>query len=259
MEMTMNSRLFLYLFLTGLLLVSLSLIAGIYRFLPIEDTITRQLLFGIAFQMWGIIVTVLIVKKVLDMRDAQRWESINKYVFGFLYLLTWGLVGEVFSIFGVKIDVKESSFIEKFGVQYMNPEHYREWKEKARQELEKVVKEGADTIRTNIKTWQPSKHKKFSSVLSVFQTKINDLFSAYPHQIPPEFLSPIVEARDRARGLSNLSGMLSDVEFIRSQGRTYAEVNASFVDMESRDVLDLFSKTLKVLDVLEKNVGKEWK
>jgi hypothetical protein len=249
----------LILFVTVLLISSFLIIVDVYFFLPVTDATNRQLLFGIAFQLWGIVATVLIVKKILDMRDTQRWEAINKYVFGFLYLKTQAVLSETFEVFGIEIELKESPTVKKVGVEYLNPEHSREWNQKSRKELEKIVKEGSQSIRKNIESWKPSTHGEFSRIMKSFKDEINELLRSYPHQIPPEFLSVIVDVRERTSGLSNQSRLLSHEDIMKEQRIDYKELNFSHAEMESNDVLDLFSKLLKLLDILEKNIGSEWK
>jgi len=53
--------------------------------------------------------------------------------------------------------------------------------------------------------------------------------------------------------------MLSEKEFFEKQGANYEKFHASSIELESSHVYDLFSKLLKLLDILEKNVGPEWK
>lgn len=245
--------------LVVLLIVSILLVVGIYTSLSIEDVINRQLLFGVVFQIWGIMATVLIVKKVLNIRDTQRWEAINEYVLGFLNLKTYGVLGQAFGVLGIEIEAKEKPTIKKTGVEFLNPEYTREWYQKTKQELEKILKEDAQPIKKNIEKWKPSTHKEFSEIMKSFNDGINELLISYPHQIPPELLSKIVCVRERARGLSNLSKALSSVDFMKEKGYDYKEVNFNFAEMESKDVFDLFTKMLTLLNVLEKNLSSKWK
>jgi hypothetical protein len=249
----------LALFISTLLIISIGIVASIYL-IPVNDPVNRQLLFGIVFQMWGIMTTVIIVRKVLQMRDYQRWKAINSHVFNFLYLGTWAVMGQILGVFQVKIEVKESKMIEKFGVEYLNPKAEKEWSEKVKKEFEKTVKDGKDIVEKNMLKWKPTTHKEFARILKEYKDIINRLLESYPHQIPPEFLSLIIDVRERAHGLSNQSTMLSDTAFFVEQNVDYQGFHDRQVtDMESDHVLDLFCKLLKLLEVLDKAVGPEWK
>ena len=131
----MKPKWVLLLFFAILSIASLSILLVIYYYLPIEEVITRQFLFGIVFQIWGIFATVLLVRKILEIRDTRRWESVNKHVFAFLYLKLWDVLYDIFEIFGVKIDVKEKPSVIRFGVEHLNPEHYSSWKKELEKEL----------------------------------------------------------------------------------------------------------------------------
>jgi len=159
----------------------------------------------------------------------------------------------------VKLDIKQSPTITKFGVEYLNPEHHREWQQKVRQELKKTVKENSDMIKKNMRSWKPSTHKEFSETLQEFKNGVNELLASYPHQIVPEFLSVIIDVRERARGVLNQSEMLSEKEFFEKRGVDYKEFHTSRIESESHDIHDLFSKLLKLLYILDKNVGPGYK
>ena len=245
--------------LVVLLIVSILLLAGIYTILPIEDVINRQLLFGVVFQIWGIMATVLIVKKVLDIRDTQRWEAINEYVLGFLNLKIYAVLGQVFGVLGIQIEAKENPIITKAGVEFINPAYDQEWYQKTKQELEKILKDGAQPIKLNLERWDPSTHKEFSEIMKSFKDGINELLMSYPHQIPPELLSKIVSIRERAHGLSNTSKVLTFEDFMKEKGYDYKEMNFRSAEMESNFMFDLFTKMLDLLNVLEKNLSSKWK
>ena len=261
----MKLKWILLIFIAVLSLVSALLVAYVYLILPIEDVINRQLLFGITFQIWGIITTVLVVREILHMRDTQRWQAVNSHVFNWLYMKIWATLEQTFGVFKIKLDIKESQTITEFGVERMNLQAHREWREKTLQELKRIEKNGAEPIRKNMLQWQPSTHREFSKIMKNLKDYINELLNSYPHQIPPEFLSKIISVRERAHGLSNQSDMLSDKELVEKIGSkvqsdfSYQRHHDSMIDGESKDVLDIFSKLLELLGILDKNVGPEWK
>ena len=255
----MKSKWILVIFVAILFLLSALLVAYIYLILPIEDVINRQLLFGISFQIWGIITTVLVVRKIFNMRDNQRWQAVNSYVYNFLYWQLWASISEMFSVFKIVLDVKEKPTIIKVGKAYMNPEYDREWRNKVLLELKKIEKEGVLPIKKNMLDWQPSTHKEFSRIMEDLKSHINEELSSYPHHIPPEFLSKIVKIRDTAYGLTNQSLFLSEKDQVEKLGINYQKHHDSMMDIESGQVFVLFGDLLKLLDILDKNVGDEWK
>jgi hypothetical protein len=250
----LKSKTILPIFIAASSLVSALLLAYIYLILPLEDVINRQLLFGITFQIWGIIATVLVVREILYIRDNQRWQAVNSHVFNFLYLKIYAALSEMFAVFKVKLDVKESPRITKLGIEYMNPKAYEEWKKKVIEELKKIEKDGSEPIEKNMFEWQPSTHKEFSRIMADLKDYINELLNSYPHQIPPDFLAKIIDVRERAYGLSNQSLMFSDKEVVEKLGFEYQKMHDSMMKMESGFVLDLVSKILKLLEILDKNV-----
>lgn len=240
-------------------IISASILAFTVYYFPAETNIPRDFLFSLTFEIWGIIATILVVQKLLDIRDNQRWQAVNRYVFGFLYLGVWAFLEELFGIFNVKIEVGVSPTVKKFGIEYMNPEHYTALKQELRKKLKEVTDGESTAIKKNMQKWNPTTHEKFSKCLEDFYDRIKKLLEDYPHQIPPEFLSAIIDVRERTRGLKNQSEMLSDTEFFKEKGVNYDRFHSSFINPESQDVHDLFIKLSKLLNLLDKNVGKEWK
>lgn len=255
----MKAKSGLVMFFVVLLAVSALLLGIIYLYLPVGDVVNRQLLFGLIFQIWGILATILIVKKILDMRDTQRWQAINQQVFNWLYVHFWISVEGVLRVFKVKIDVKASPTIVKFGVEYMNPESSKEWQQKAAEELRKVIKSGAETVKKNMESFKPSDHKELAKVVESLETEINELLTSFPHQIPPEFLVTIVNVRERAKSIRKQSGTMANTNVIDKAGLDYKELNTGMIEKESEHVHKFFSELLKLLEILEKNISPEFR
>jgi hypothetical protein len=234
------------------LAISGCLVATIYFILPVTDVINRQLLFGITFQIWGIITTILVVRKLLQMRDRQRWEVMNMYIFNLLNDDTCEFIDKILKILNVTVDVKNGQPILKYDVESLSMEEEKGLQHAREQRiLKRITQEGSKPIEKIMRNWQPATHKEFSKIMEHFKDRITELLKSYPHQIPPELLSPIIDVREKAQNVSKLSDKLTNE--VPPNEEPLKTAREFVVYLESKDVLKLFSTMLILLEVLEKN------
>ena len=237
--------------------VSASIIIGIYL-IPIEDIVNRQLLFGLSFQFVGVITTILIVRTLLSMRDNQRWHAVNIHVYNSIYFMGWETVQSLFKIFEIKLEgMKESPTISQLGIEYYNPNSGKEFKQKLLQELKSIEEGGAVPIRKNMLNWNTGKFSEFSTVMRNFVNFINHILNSFPHQIPPELLSKIVDVREKAQSLSYRAETYSNKKQWEDLGIDYQKHVISMLDWESSEIHLFFSELRALLKALDNNVSPE--
>lgn len=184
------------------------------------------------------------------MRDAERWRAINEHVFNWLYLQSLFSISRVLDVFKMKIDMKESAIINRFGLGILGSEKDKEWIEKAKEQLKEAVKGDANAIKKSMVNFQPSDHEQLSKIMEDLTDEIGKLLLSYPHNIPPEFLAIIVNVREKAAGIFKQSKTVRDI--MDKQGVNYNKVNTAMTGLESKTVHDFFSELLKLLDIAEK-------
>jgi len=237
--------------------ISVLIIIGIYL-IPIEDVVNRQLLFGLSFQFLGVLTTILIVRTLLSMRDNERWHAVNIHVYNLIFFMGWETLQRLFKIFKIKLeDMKESPTISQLGIEYHNPKSGTEFKQKLLQELKSIEEGGSVPIRKNMLDWDTEKFSEFSTVMKGFVNFINYTLNSFPHQIPPEFLSKIVDVREKARSLSYRAETYSNKKQWEDLGIDYQKHVISMLDWESSETHMFFSELRALLKTLDKNVSPE--
>ncbi|MFZ3076962.1 MAG: hypothetical protein WA139_00740 [Candidatus Aenigmatarchaeota archaeon] len=171
---------------------------------------TETLIAGLIIQSFGSIFTILVVQKILIIRDNERWMTINTYVYNFLFSKIYVFIEELIEILNIEIKFNQQPKIKRLGIEYFNPNFFNESLGKYEKVLKELSEESESVFLESIKTWNHEKFRIFSNVLDDFYKEINKLLVDYPHNIPPEILKHIILVREELRGRSNFAKTLAN-------------------------------------------------
>ena len=170
---------------------------------------------GILGNVITVVILGLIIGGYINKKEDERWNVINKYVFNQLYLEFQMFIYSFLANLRVEYNrPKLKKTIKRKGKEYLNPKYASELLKIVSNKLSGLSKEKISYFEKLITDINEKNIIKLKSILISFSDKITELLNRFPHNIPPELLSKIINVRENAFYLRNNMGLLDYINKI---------------------------------------------